>query len=94
MGADISKCCGAIDGMLVWLQKPNNAVVEKAGCNSQKFYCGRKKFGINLQATFDHRRRFMNISMKVPGATSDFFAFDTSKFWDKICTPGFLSPGL
>ena len=38
-GADISKCCGAIDGMLVWLKKPNNDVVEKDGCNSQKFYC-------------------------------------------------------
>ena len=53
-----------------------------------------EKFGINLQATCDHRRRFLNISMKYPGATSDFVAFDTSMFHGEICTPGFLAPGL
>ena len=48
-GFDI--CCGAIDGMLLWIERPTLKDCQQAKCGTKKFFCGRKKrFGLNLQA--------------------------------------------
>ena len=53
--AGFDNCVGAIDGMLVWIEKPNKKECRKVGVGSKKFYCGRKKkYGLNLQA-FDRK---------------------------------------
>ena len=39
-------------------------------------------------------RRFLDIEIKHPAATSDFLAFATSSICEKLQTPGFLAPGL
>ena len=86
---------GVVDGMMISMQRPNNDIVAEAGIDSQKTYCTRKKrFGLNLQATCDHKRRFTNISIKYPASVSDFVAFDSSKFRINISKNGFLAPGL
>ena len=41
--ADFDTCCGAIDGMLIWLSKPIEEECIKVGVGSKKFFCGRKK---------------------------------------------------
>jgi hypothetical protein len=41
--ADFTNCVGAIDEMLVWIQKPALLQVKKTGCGEPKFFCGRKK---------------------------------------------------
>jgi len=93
--AQISTCCGAIDGILVWIEKPTAKQCETVGCGSQKFFCGRKKkFGLNMQATCDHKKRFTNVSIQYPASTSDFLAFETSDFCTKLEEDGFLAPEL
>ena len=93
VGFDI--CAGCIDGMLVWIEKPTDQECDFVNVGSKKFFCGRKcKFGLNLQATCDHEKRFLNISIKFPGATSDFLSFEGSEFRQLLETPGFLALGL
>ena len=93
--ANIDCCCGAIDGMLVWIEKPSEKECARVGVGSAKFYCGRKKkFGLNLQAVCDHKRRFLNISIMFPGSTSDFLAFQASPLRMALEEDGYLAPGL
>ena len=94
-GADIACCCGAIDGLLIWIEKPTEAECARVKVGSKKFFCGRKhKFGLNLQGTCDSKRRFLSVSIMFPGSTSDFLAFETSSLRTKLEEPGFLAPGL
>ena len=88
-------CAGAIDGILVWLEKPSEKHCEMSECGAKKFFCGRKKkFGLNMQATCDHEKRFLDIYLKHPASTSDYLAFSSSPLHCKLETPGFLKPGL
>ena len=93
--AGIACCCGAIDGLLIWIEKPTDEECARIKVGSKKFYCGRKhKFGLNLQATCDSRKRFLNVSVFFPGSTSDFLAFEASCFRSKLEEKDFLAPGL
>lgn len=88
-------CIGAIDGILIWMERPGITICREAGVDANKFFCGRKnKFGLNMQAVCDARRRFMDVSIRNPAATSDFLAFITSDIYQKVTTEGFLAPGL
>lgn len=60
-----------------------------------RFFCGRKKkFGLNMQAVCDARRRFLWVDIKYPGSTSDYFAFDQSSLKIQLEQAGFLRRGL
>jgi hypothetical protein len=49
--AGFDSCAGAIDGILIWTQKPSEKDAAKCGLGQKKFLCGRKnKFGLNCQA--------------------------------------------
>ena len=55
-------CVGAIDGMLVWISKPNKSDCDWIEIGPGKFYCGRKKkYGLVLQAICDSNRRFLDV---------------------------------
>lgn len=72
-------CVGCIDGMLVWTNKPSKRNLEAVGIGPKKFFCGRKKkFGIMLQAVCDSKRRFIDVAVGHPGATSDYLNFVTT----------------
>ena len=90
------KCCaGAIDCMLLWLEKPEENCCEEAKVGSKKFYCGRKKkFGLCMQAVADAHSRFLDVSIGHPGSTGDFLAFSTSSVFYKLEKPSFLASGL
>jgi len=93
--ADIDCCAGCIDGMLVWMLKPNQTVCNASKVDSGKFFCGRKhKFGVNFQAVCDHKKRFINVSILFPASCSDFMAFEGSNIRHKLEEDGFLAPGL
>jgi hypothetical protein len=47
-----------------------------------------------MQATCDSNGRFLDVSICHPSATSDFLAFTTSVFKQRLETPGFLADGL
>ena len=88
-------CVGALDGMLVWIEKPTEKDSEVAKCGTKKFFCMRKgKFGINLQAMCDSNRKFLFCNINWPGTTSDHMAWETSKFKHLLEQDGFLAPGL
>ena len=90
-----SNCVGTIDGILIWLLKPTKKECDRAGVGSKKFFCARKhKFGLNLQAVCDSKKRFIDLSLKFPGSTSDFLAFQSSSLRLKLDEEGFLAPGL
>ena len=87
-------CAGAIDGMLLWIEKLTMEQCEAAKCGRKKFFCGRKhKFGLNLQAVCDSEGRFLDLDIAHPGATSDFLAFSTSSFHTRL-ENNLLAPGL
>ena len=93
--AGFTQCCGAIDGILIWMEKPSDISCEEAKCGPKKFFCGRKKkFGMNLQGTVDHHGRFLHMSIWHPASTSDYLAFSTMDLFHKLERPGFLAPGL
>jgi hypothetical protein len=88
-------CVGAIDGILIWIEKPTIQDCEIANCGETKFYCGRKKkFGLNMMGTVDHVGRFIDVEIRHPGATSDYLCFETSTLKRKLDTPNFLAPDL
>ena len=52
----IDCCLGAIDGMLVWMNKPNITDQKIIGFGPAKFFCGRKmKYGLNMMGVCDSR---------------------------------------
>ena len=92
---NIPNCVGAIDGILIWTHKPNiNHMKEEECFNEKKMFCGRKKFGFNMQATCDSRGRFLDIEIRFPGSTLDYYAFSRSNLKEKVGKAGFLAPGL
>ena len=91
---NIDCCLGAIDGMLVWMNKPNIADQANIGFGPSKFFCGRKmKYGLNMMGVCDSRRRFIWVEINMPGSASDFYAFDHSSLKKKLEREGFLRPG-
>lgn len=94
--ADFENCVGCIDGMLLWMEKPNLKECEEAECGQLKFFCGRKhKYGYNMQAICDSHCRFMDVCIKHPAATSDYLAFTTSNIYYKLeNNSSFLAEGL
>jgi hypothetical protein len=93
--AGFAVCAGAIDGILIWIDRPTLEDCEIAKCGPKKFFCGRKKkFGLNMQATCDAEGRFLAVSIEHPAAMSDYLAFCTSSFRHKLERPGFLAPKL
>ena len=92
--ANFDNCIGCVDCMLVWTEKPDRKTLESINLGGKKFYCGRKKkFGLVLQATCDHERRFIDIDIGHPAATSDYLTFCTSELLDKMLEPGFVKKG-
>jgi hypothetical protein len=88
-------CAGAIDGILVWIERPSSKHCEISECGVKKFFCGRKKkFGLNMQATCDHNKKFLDIYLKHPASTSDYLSFCSSPLFCKLESAGFMKPGL
>lgn len=89
-------CVGAIDGLLIWINKPSKIDLEEnIGFGPKKFFCGRKKkYGLTMMGTCDAKGMFLDVEIKFPGATSDFYAFLNSDFRKKLETPQFLDDGL
>lgn len=95
-------CVGAIDGILIWTHKPTVMELLLLGFGAKKFFCGRKKkFGVNMQAICDAKRRFVDYEIKHPGATANYLAFTTSSIFGKIhrgssvhAGQPFIKPGL
>jgi hypothetical protein len=72
-------CVGAIDGILIWTERPTKAECDQAQWGPLKYMCGRKKkFGMNMMGTVDYRGRFLDVEIRHPGSTSDYLAFATS----------------
>ena len=93
--AGFKGCAGAIDGMLLWIERPNEFETERAMVGARKFWCGRKhKYGLNLQGCCDADGMFLDVSLQHPASTSDFLAFSTSKFQKKLERLNFLADGL
>lgn len=93
--AGFSCCAGAIDGLLIWINKPSKAQCEVTNQGQKKFYCGRKnKYGLNMQAVCDHHGRFLDVSIVYGGSSSDLLAFEASELYGRLKNDQVLAPGL
>jgi hypothetical protein len=92
--ADFDCCAGAVDGILIWTNRPSALCCNETGCDPAKFFCGRKhKFGLNCQAICDSKGRFLDISILFPGSTADCLAFEGMALYKQL-QDGLLAPGL
>lgn len=58
---------------------------EETFVDHKKYYCGRKnKYGLNLQAVCDVRGRFLDVSMKQGGSSSDYVAFNDGSLGERL----------
>jgi DDE superfamily endonuclease len=86
---------GAIDGIIISIKIPSEGHCQISECGSNKFFCGRKKkFSLNMQATCDHNKKFLDIYLKHPASTSDYLSFLSSPLFCKLETARFMKPGL
>ena len=70
---------GAVDGILIWMQKPNVNEAKRVGVDQKKFLCGRKhKFGLNCQAVADVNGKILDISVVYGASAADCVAFEAS----------------
>jgi hypothetical protein len=94
--AGFDMCCGCIDGMLLWIKKPNQTDCEVAKVGEIKFFCGRKgKFGLCFQGICDSECHFLDVCIAHPASTSDYLTFCTNSLkHNKLEKEGFLAPGL
>jgi hypothetical protein len=87
-------CVGAVDGILIWIDRPSEKDSNVSGCDPTKFFCGRKhKFGLNCQAICDAKGKFLDISILFPGSTSDILSFESSNMFQRL-QDGLLAPRL
>ena len=79
--------------MLLWMDQPTNADCEIAGVRQKYFVCGRKKkFGLNMQTIVDDKRRFININILHPSASSNYLVFTVSNLKRRL-EDGLLASG-
>ena len=84
-GANFSNVIGAIDGILIWMMKPSFRWCRLTKCGEGQYKCHRKdKFGMNIQAIYDHKLRFTWIDIRWPGSTSDYLAWVTSDLCQEL----------
>ena len=82
---DFDICAGAIDGILIWTQKPTAAEAQRVGVGQKKFFCGRKhKFGLNCQAVADVNGKILDISLAYGASAADCVAFEASDLYSKL----------
>lgn len=83
--AGFDNCAGAIDGILIWIHKPSHHESLQCDVGQKKFFCGRKgKFGLNCQAVSDAKGRFLEMSIRYGGSTSDCLAFEGSRLYQRL----------
>jgi hypothetical protein len=80
--------------MLVWIHCPSLAYCKLSKCDPGNCFCSCKnKFGLNLQAVCDAKRRFLDLSIAFPGTTSDCLAFEQGELYSKL-EDGLMVDGL
>jgi hypothetical protein len=93
-GCDFWNCVAAVDGMLVWTNKPSEKT-DDMGIGPLKFFNGRKKkFGLQMQGVCGPNKKFLDVTCCHPGSSSDFTMWLDSDLRTKLETDGFLKEGL
>ena len=91
----LANCASAIDGVLVWIHKPTKKDIQEIGCGESKFFCGqKKKFGLNMQAVCDANGKFLDVEIRMPASSLDFYAFLQSDLRKRLEHNNILAAGL
>ena len=78
-GVSFGNVVGAIDGLLIYIQKPTfYECREVSGGKGQFKYHRKDKYGFNMQAMYDQKPFFWWIDIKWPGSTSDYMDWITT----------------
>jgi hypothetical protein len=93
-GCNFWSCVAAVDGMLVWTNKPSEKT-DDMGVGPLKFFNGRKKkFGLQMQGVCGPNKKFLDVTCCHPGSASDYTMWLDCGLRTKLETPGFLKEGL
>ena len=77
--ASFDTVIGAIDGMLVWIVMPDKKTCRELNTGQITYHCARKdKYGVNLLAICDQKKRFRWASVMRPARSSDYLSFTSS----------------
>ena len=88
--AGFNNCCGCMDGLLTWINKPNENDVSFSSVCPKKFFCGHKgNFGLNTQGVCHLKGRFLDVNISDPVSTSDYLAFVIISLHAKLLKSGF-----
>ena len=75
-------CVGAIDGLQVKIRSPSK---KKDNIDDPKsFFCRKGFSSVNVQATCDSARRFIDFDIRWPGSTSDTIAWMTTGVYKAV----------
>jgi hypothetical protein len=93
-GVGFDNCTGAIDGVLIWIQKPSLRVAKQVGVDQMKFLCGQKgKFGLNCQAVDDVNGKILDLSIAYGASAANCVAVEASDLYAYL-ENGLLKDGL
>ena len=75
-GAGFDNVIRAIDSLVICTIMPPLTLCRELECGQTSFHnCRKDKYGLNLQAIFDHTLRIIWAEIKWPAATSDYMAW-------------------
>ena len=93
-GVGFDNCAGAIDGVLIWMQKPSLREAKRVGVDQMKFLCSQKdNSGLNCQAVGDVNGRILDLSIAYGASAADCVAFEASDLYARL-ENGLLRDGL
>ena len=94
-GAGFDNCIDALDGLIIWTQKPTKPYCDQVKIGEKSFFCGRKnKFGLNLQAMCDDKLIFRFADIRFPASASDYISWNASDLPKKILLERLIKPGF
>jgi hypothetical protein len=93
--AGFDNVVGAIDGMLIWTEKPSLTVCREMRVCQNMFHCYRKdKFGLVMLAICDHRTKFRWVDISEPGRASDYLSWIRSGLPAKLDARNIIRSGM
>jgi len=73
--SEMSRCIGAVDGIVIKIQCPNTRDCE----NPRSYFCRKGFYGLNVQAVCDANKQFVYFDTSFSGSCCDSPAFKSSR---------------
>ncbi len=83
--ANFESCVRALDGILIWIDRPCKDYCIEAGCDAGNFFCGRKlKYRLNSQAICNIDGQFLDLFILHSSTAAECLAFEGMSVYQKL----------